>query len=337
MKDRKYSVIDITAAAAFAMVLGISSIWGLKEQGNVPGRNGAAVLREAADSADMGTDSADGASGGMDGGNAGAGRMAGRSGSGVDGNGAAGKAAGADGNGMAGMTAGADGGAAGEAAPVVLDERQLITVSDIMKALEKGNLKEAAAVMVREEDMLADMFYTVMDGGRYLYDGSSFRSDIDGRGMVFTKAGTVYYGTFKAGKPEGQCTALQVVDLDAPRYDYSQGIWKDGRMEGKGHTGYCYFEGSPEGEARDICKTGTFSQDLMEGDVVYTSMNEEDQVSTWKLRVEHGIAIMDDRWDYVESTGDYQLLSEDNDNHAYVMEEDQAAMPMWVNLLIWEE
>ncbi len=124
------------------------------------------------------------------------------------------------------MTAGADGGAAGEAAgeaaPVVLDERQLITVSDIMKALEKGNLKEAAAVMVREEDMLADMFYTVMDGGRYLYDGSSFRSDIDGRGMVFTKAGTVYYGTFKAGKPEGQCTALQVVDLDAPRYDYSR-------------------------------------------------------------------------------------------------------------------
>ena len=81
--------------------------------------------------------------------------------------------------------------------------------------------------------------------------------------MVFTTAGTVYYGTFKAGKPEGQCTALQVVDLDAPRYDYSQGIWKDGRMEGKGHTGYCYFERSPEGEARDICKTGTFSLVLL--------------------------------------------------------------------------
>ena len=211
------------------------------------------------------------------------------------------------------------------------------TVSDIMAALEKGNLKEAASVMECEADMLADMFYTAMDRVRYLFDGSSFQADIDGRGMVFTKAGTVYYGTFKAGKPEGQCTALQVVDLDAPRYDYSQGIWKDGRMEGKGHTGYCYFERSPEGEARDICKTGTFSQDLMEGDVVYTSMNEEDQVSTWKLRVEHGIAIMDDRWDYVESTGEYQLLSEDNDNHAYVVEEDQAAMPMWVNLLIWEE
>ena len=231
----------------------------------------------------------------------------------------------------------AAGRASRESAAVVLDEKQMETVSDIMAALEKGNLKEAASVMECEADMLADMFYTAMDGVRYLFDGSSFQADIDGRGMVFTKAGTVYYGTFKAGKPEGQCTALQVVDLDAPRYDYSQGIWKDGRMEGKGHTGYCYFERSPEGEARDICKTGTFSQDLMEGDVVYTSMNEEDQVSTWKLRVEHGLAIMDDRWDYVESTGEYQLLSEDNDNHAYVVEEDQAAMPMWVNLLIWDE
>lgn len=297
MKDRKYSVMDRTAAAAFAIVLGISGIWGLKEQENAPGKNRTAMVREAADPADMATDS-------------------------VEESGAAQNAAGR---------------AFRESAAVILDEKQMETVSDIMAALEKGNLKEAATVMEHEEDMLADMFYTAMDGVRYLFDGSSFQADIDGRGMVFTKAGTVYYGTFKAGKPEGQCTALQVVDLDAPRYDYSQGIWKDGRMEGKGHTGYCYFERSPEGEARDICKTGTFSQDLMEGDVVYTSMNEEDQVSTWKLKVEHGIAIMDDRWDYVESTGEYQLLSEDNDNHAYVVEEDQAAMPMWVNLLIWDE
>lgn len=288
MKDRKYSVMDRTAAAAFAIVLGISGIWGLKEQENAPGKNRAAMVREAADPADMAADSAE----------------------------------------ESGAEQNAAGRASRESAAVVLDEKQMETVSDIMAALEKGNLKEAASVMECEADMLADMFYTAMDGVRYLFDGSSFQADIDGRGMVFTKAGTVYYGTFKAGKPEGQCTALQVVDLDAPRYDYSQGIWKDGRMEGKGHTGYCYFERSPEGEARDICKTGTFSQDLMEGDVVYTSMNEEDQVSTWKLRAEHGIAIMDDRWDYVESTGEYQLLSEDNDNHAYVVEEDQAAMPM---------
>lgn len=280
MKDRKYSVMDRTAAAAFAIVLGTAVSGDLRNR-KCPGEKQGGHGPEAADPADMAADSAE--------------------------------------------ESGAEQNAAGRGFPVnpaavVLDEKQMETVSDIMAALEKGNLKEAASVMEREADMLADMFYTAMDGVRYLFDGSSFQADIDGRGMVFTKAGTVYYGTFKAGKPEGQCTALQVVDLDAPRYDYSQGIWKDGRMEGKGHTGYCYFERSPEGEARDICKTGTFSQDLMEGDVVYTSMNEEDQVSTWKLRVEHGIAFMDDRWDYVESTGEYQLLSEDNDNHAYVVE-----------------
>ena len=164
MKDRKYSVMDRTAAAAFAIVLGISGIWGLKEQENAPGKNRAAMVREAADPADMAADSAE----------------------------------------ESGAEQNAAGRASRESAAVVLDEKQMETVSDIMAALEKGNLKEAASVMECEADMLADMFYTAMDGVRYLFDGSSFQADIDGRGMVFTKAGTVYYGTFKAGKPEGQ-------------------------------------------------------------------------------------------------------------------------------------
>ena len=59
MKDRKYSVMDRTAAAAFAIVLGISGIWGLKEQENAPGENRAAMVREAADPAGMAADSAE--------------------------------------------------------------------------------------------------------------------------------------------------------------------------------------------------------------------------------------------------------------------------------------
>lgn len=62
----------------------------------------------------------------------------------------------------------AAGRASRESAAVVLDEKQMETVSDIMAALEKGNLKEAASVMECEADMLADMFYTAMDGVRYL-------------------------------------------------------------------------------------------------------------------------------------------------------------------------
>ena len=111
------------------------------------------------------------------------------------------------------------------------------------------------------------LFYEVMDGARYLYDGRSFSQSMEGEGLVLTMPKTLYYGTFKGGRPEGECTALQVVELDAPRYDYSQGLWKDGKMEGLGHTGYCYYETSPEGEARDVCKTGRFSGDRLEGEV----------------------------------------------------------------------
>lgn len=302
MKKRNINRIDIAAAAAFAVVLGISGIWGYSRQGyNGQGYSGQGYGgQEYSISENSAQPEA----------------AVGRSGA---------AAGGRDSSGVSSKSA------------VILDESQKNTVSSIMNTLKQGNLEAAAEIIIREEKMLQDMFYTTMDGKRYLYDGDSLKSDIEGQGIVFTKAGTVFYGTFKDGKPEGQCTVLQAVNLDAPRYDYSQGIWKDGKMEGEGHTGYCYYRESPKGEARDICKTGTFSGNLMEGEVIYTSMNEKDETSTWKLNVEQGTVVTDDRWDYVESAGEYQLLSEDNDNHAYVLEEDQIHMPMWMNLLAWDE
>ena len=315
MKGRNNTWTDTAAAAAFAAVLGISAFWGQHDRAyDQAGTAGSAY-----------------------------GRMYNQAGPADEDGGSVGKAGaypGTAGAAQAAEGAGEDlartGGKDAEILPDVTESQKAV-LDKIINALETQDLETAAQVMDSGEEELVTLFYEVMDGARYLYDGRSFSQSMEGEGLVLTMPKTLYYGTFKGGRPEGECTALQVVELDAPRYDYSQGLWKDGKMEGLGHTGYCYFEGSPEGEARDICKTGTFSQDLMEGDVVYTSMNEEDQVSTWKLKVGHGIAILDNRWNHVESTGEYQLLSEDNDNHAYVLEEDQAAMPMWVNLLVWDE
>ena len=47
--------------------------------------------------------------------------------------------------------------------------------------------------------------------------------------------------------------------------------------------------------------------------------------------------VTDERWVYSESTEEYQLLSEDSDNHAYVLGEEQIKLPVWKNLLVWEE
>ena len=216
-------------------------------------------------------------------------------------------------------------------------ESQKAVLDKIIKALEAQDLETAAQVMDSGEEELVTLFYEVMDGARYLYDGRSFSQSMEGEGLVLTMPKTLYYGTFKGSRPEGECTALQVVELDAPRYDYSQGLWKDGKMEGLGHTGYCYYETSPEGEARDVCKTGRFSGDKLEGEVTYTTLNQEGETSTWKLEVKDGTVQLDDRWIYIEERGEYQLMSQEDDSHAYIMDEKLADQPVWINLLAWEE
>lgn len=313
MKGRNDKWTDWAAAAAFAAVLGISAFWGQHNRAfdQAPGQAGSAYGQMY-----------DGAGPADENGNP------------------AGKAA------VYPDTPGAAEGAGENPAPTGGEETGILpnvtqsqkgVLDKIMEALEAQDLETAARVMDRGEEELLTLFYEVMDGSRYLYDGQSFSQSMEGEGLVLTMPNTLYYGSFKDGRPEGNCTALQVVELDAPRYDYSQGLWKDGKMEGGGHTGYCYYEASPEGEARDVCKTGRFAGDRLEGEVVYTTLNQEGESSTWKLEVKDGTVQLDDRWIYIEERGEYQLMSQEDDSHAYIMDEEMAEQPVWINLLAWEK
>ena len=315
MKGRNNTWTDMAAAAAFAAVLGISAFWGQHDRAyDQAGTAGSAY-----------------------------GRMYNQAGPADEDGGPAGKAGaypGTAGAAQAAERAGEDlartGGEDKEILPDVTESQKAV-LDKIIKALEAQDLETAAQVMDSGEEELVTLFYEVMDGARYLYDGRSFSQSMEGEGLVLTMPKTLYYGTFKGGRPEGECTALQVVELDAPRYDYSQGLWKDGKMEGLGHTGYCYYETSPEGEARDVCKTGRFSGDRLEGEVTYTTLNQEGETSTWMLEVKDGTVQLDDRWIYIEERGEYQLMSQEDDSHAYIMDEQLADQPVWINLLAWEE
>lgn len=191
--------------------------------------------------------------------------------------------------------------------------------------------------MNREEELFVELFYEKMDGRRYLFDGQNLKEEIDGEGMVLTKAGTVFYGSFQGGRPHGLCLALQVVDLEAPRYDYADGLWQNGVMEGEGSTGYCYYQGGPMEEARAVCRKGQFSGNLMEGQITYRTTNDKKEATVWNITVKDGVVVLDDRWTYLEDRRGYQLMATDNDSHAYVLGEDQAWQPMWANILQWEE
>ena len=316
MKGRNDTWTDMAAAAAFAVVLGISAFWGQPDRAydQARGRTGSAYGRmyEQAGPEDENGNPVSKADAYPD---------------------TAGAVQAAEGPGENPARPG------GEDAEILPDvtESQKAVLDEIMEALEAQDLESAARVMDRGEEELLTLFYEVMDGTRYLYDGQSFSLSIEGKGLVLTMPKTLYYGAFKAGRPEGDCTALQVVELDDPRYDYSQGLWKDGKMEGDGHTGYCYYENSPRGEARDVCKTGRFSGDRLEGEVTYTTLNQEGETSTWKLEVKDGTVHLDDRWIHIEERGEYQLMSQEDDSHAYIMDEKLAGQPVWINLLAWEE
>jgi len=217
MKGRNDTRTDMAAATAFAVVLGISAFWGQHDRAydQAHGRTGSAYGRmyEQAGPEDENGNPVSKADAYPD---------------------TAGAVQAAEGPGENPARPG------GEDAEILPDvtESQKAVLDEIMEALEAQDLESAARVMDRGEEELLTLFYEVMDGTRYLYDGQSFSLSIEGKGLVLTMPKTLYYGAFKAGRPEGDCTALQVVELDAPRYDYSQGLWKDGKMEGDGHAGY---------------------------------------------------------------------------------------------------
>ena len=102
-----------------------------------------------------------------------------------------------------------------------LTAEQLDAAEAVFSSLESLDLEQAARLMDREQDVLADLFYETMGGTRYLYTPSGFTAQIEGEGMIFTMPGTVFYGYFKDGKPRGECLALQFINVDSPRYNYS--------------------------------------------------------------------------------------------------------------------
>jgi hypothetical protein len=219
----------------------------------------------------------------------------------------------------------------------LLSKEEKALLNKLLKTMNSGKLEKAAELMEEKQDTLAELFYGTMDGQRYLWDGEMLSEEINGDGLVLIKPSAMFYGSFENGMPEGTCQVLQTVNLDFPRYDYSQGTWKAGKMEGEGSTGYCYYKKTPEGEAQSVCKTGTFHGDLMDGDITYESTGGESSEDRFEMTVEKGVIVLDERWSYLEQEKEYQLLSEEDKSHAYYLTEEQAAAEMWKNILVWED
>lgn len=221
--------------------------------------------------------------------------------------------------------------------PPRLAEDQIEVLERLSNYLKDKNHQAAADLLFEKEQTLQYLFYHTIEGEEYLYREGALWEDPEGQGLVMKKATEVFYGSFEDGMPEGEGLALQVIELDALRYDYAQGNWEKGKMEGPGLVGYHYYKGIEGEENQTVQKEGAFTGDLLNGEVIYRTTNSEGETTIWKLEAEEGMTKIDDRWAYDEEKQEYRLPSEQTVNHAYVMPQTSVQEVFWRNMLTWEE
>lgn len=174
------------------------------------------------------------------------------------------------------------------------DQKQLL--EDIRVAVAAEDMVQAAKLLDKKQEVLAQIFYGTFEGERFLYDGSTISEEIEGEG----------------------------------------GVWSSGKMNGQGATGYCYYENVPQGEYAWVEKQGQFVDDEMEGSISYEIRGTDDTLSHWDMNVSQGKIQLDERWTHLDDAGEYQLMSADSVSHAYLIADDQVDQVLWMNLLGWD-
>lgn len=156
-------------------------------------------------------------------------------------------------------------------------------------------------------------------------------------GMVITRFNTVFYGSFLDGMPDGECHAIQAMVLDEPRYTFAEGIWKQGKINGKGKTGYHYYLNAPESGFVMTEKDGMYVENLLDGVFVYRVENRDGEKLSWNMEAEKGVTVLNHNWVYYPLRKEYMLGSEEDAARAYVLSEEKTGSVLWNNLILWDE
>lgn len=220
---------------------------------------------------------------------------------------------------------------------VSLTESQHRLVEILYEKMSENDRAGAAEHINKNEEQFRRMFEESLGGKAIFYDGETIKREAEGLGMVLRHPTTVFYGAFEGGAPEGECLAIKAMVLDYPRYDYSEGVWRDGLMEGKGKVGYDCYEGTDGKENPGMEKEGDFSKDLMNGVITYKTTNSDGVTLTWEMEAREGMTVLTDSWVYDESHDDYRLLSKNDDNRAFALKASEIDHVRWMNMIKWDE
>lgn len=217
----------------------------------------------------------------------------------------------------------------------IFSQAQMQIYTTLWSVLEANELSKAAALMQNYEREIQDMLTDVQQGKRFFYNGEELSEKIEGRGMVLTSPATVFYGNFQNGQPEGKMMALQGIVLEKPRYDYSIGDWRAGKMNGQGALGYLYYEETGEGDGLKTEKTGMLADDRMEGLIRYTCIDNSGNSLTWTIQAEAGRTVLDERWQYKEKENEYFLPADNESSQVYSLKGEDTEQELWVNRIAW--
>lgn len=236
---------------------------------------------------------------------------------------------------------------AAETEPTVLlpvDEEEEELLAGLYVAMEKKDLSLAAKLLNGNQETLKQLVKETLGGKRYLFFEEEGRRRMEelsrigeGRGLVLSRFNTAFFGNFKAGRPEGDCTAIQAMVLKQPRYTFAAGEWKQGKLDGKGETGYRYYEAAPEGGYRAIKKKGTYVENLLDGPFAYEAESGNGNVFSWNMEAKAGVTVLSESWEYSQSQKEYRLYAECAPDRPYILSEDRADDVMWNNLILWME
>lgn len=200
--------------------------------------------------------------------------------------------------------------------------------------LKDGDLEGAARLIEANGESIAQF--------PCMYTEEVLKREIkDGTGIVFLKPTVVFYGDFKNGMPDGTVSAISVLSLEeGKRYDYSYGSWKNGKMNGSGECGYRYYDGVTQDITVKTSKNGMFQEDLMQGDITYSSTNRQGETAVWQFQTKDGVIVLNDRWiKETDAKGAviYKLLANGEKDHAYALGERAIGEDRWRNLILFSQ
>lgn len=218
-----------------------------------------------------------------------------------------------------------------------LTKEQDDLLNQLLELMKANDLAGAASILEARKPEITKLIEVTFAGRRYLYHEDGIADSIEGRGLVLTSPSTLFYGIFAGGVPEGTSVALQALVLEEPRYDYAIGNWSDGKMSGYGTSGYTYYEGTGEADGLKTEKSGTFKDNLMEGEIRYTSISNEGNSVTWIILAHEGVTQLDERWSYKEARDEYSLLAENDESHVYLLKGADSDAAIWLNRITWDK